>query len=84
MAPMGRGCGVGTGATGAGGAVGAGGAAGVGKKGAGRVGEGRGVVSLLLEELSVVKREAPQPERTELAATAAKPWRRWRREREGG
>jgi hypothetical protein len=78
---MGRGWGVGAGA--AGGGV-AGAAAGAGKKGEGSVGEGRGVESLLLEELSVVKRAAPQPERTELAATEAKAWRRWRREREGG
>jgi len=40
-----------------------------------------GTGSLLVEEMIVLKLAAPQPERTELAATAAKPWSIWRREK---
>jgi len=81
IAPIGRGCGTGTGvwAGGAGG-DGAGGAEGGVAGGvtggvAGGVAGGAPLVAMIGRTSA-----APQPLSTELAATAAKPWRSWRRE----
>jgi hypothetical protein len=84
MAPMGNGCGAAVGAAGDGGWDGGGrdggggdGATGDGTAETGTVGGG----SLLVEGVTERKMVAPHPESIDPAATVAKPWSIWRRER---